>query len=497
MRKVSSTNTPEGREALLRRAERESAREKRRLIFFSVILLLLVIAYLVSGIQQEKQADRQGELIGTEEPGFVESVVVETFDMTEVASRIRDASSEERVLLKAEVTDPVADYVDGKNDAYFHALGRRDLDAEARATLAEAPADHRGEVYRTRGRLEEIKSRDLPDGRRQYRGWLRGDDGAVTHFVAMGVPEEVIYGDWMRLDGLFVQLFRAEDHEGEWAEGPLLIGASLVSSYAPYTDDEITAEMVRRDLEAITDDTATRSTGLDGRVFDAQWRLMGFIRSEAYARIDWERDAVELTNETMAELLKDGASWRSRAAGEPDPRAPLGPDGTRPALEEDLVPIPIRLPISRNMGINTISPGENPSRVEEITEGWIGNTTWTNQAGVLYFVLPEARPDLTDMNEARLLTGKGFFVKNHNYESKDLGTRTAPFFVFSELEVFRPQPSFLAQHILWVVVGITLLLVVLFPVLLMRDRKRSLELQQDLVRRRQARRRAAAEAPRA
>jgi hypothetical protein len=494
MRKVPSTNTPEGRKALLERAEREARREKRRLIFFSVMLALLVIAYVASNLQQGKQADRQAELVGTDEPEFVETVAVEPFDMTLVADQIRDDTLEERVLVKAAAIDPVADYVDGKNDAYFHALGRRDLDGDARAALAAAPGEHRGEVYRVRGRLEEIKSRDLPDGRRQYRGWLRGEDGEVTHFATMGVPDEVIYGDWMRLDGLFVQLHRVEDHDGVWAEGPLLVGASLVTSYAGFAPDEITSDALRRELDAIVDDTARSSTGLDGRVFDAQWRLLAFIRSEAYGEIDWERDAVELTNETMAAILKDGASWRYRLAGQPDPRLAPGPDGERPALAEDLIPVPIRLPISRNMGINTISPGENPSRIEEITEGWIGNTTWTNQAGVLYFVLPESRPDLSDMNEARLLTGKGFFLKNHNYESKDLGTRTAPFFVFSELEVYEPQPSFLAQHILWVVVGITLLLVTLFPVLLMRDRKRSLQLQQDLARRRQARRRKAAEA---
>ena len=493
MRKVPSTNSPEGREALLERAEREARREKRRLIFFSVMLLLLVIAYFASNLQQKKQEDQQASRTGIEEPTFTETVAVEPFDMSTIEGEIRDATQEERVLVKAAAIDPVASYAEGKNDAYFHALGRSDLDGAARAALASAPADHRGEVYRTRGRLEEIKSRDLPDGSRQYRGWLRDEEGEVTHFVVTRVPDEVIFGDWMRLDGLFVQLHRTEGHEGEWAEGPLLVGASLVTSYPAFEEDALSSDTLRRELDAIVDDSATSSTGIDARAIDAQWRLLAFVRSQAHEEIDWEEDAVELTNETMAEILKDGASWRYRSAGDPDPRLEPDDTGARPALEEDLVPVPIRLPISRNMGINTFSPGENPSRIEEITEGWIGNTTWSNQAGVLYFVLPEYRPDLADMNEARLLTGKGFFIKNHNYESKDLGTRTAPFFVFSELEVYQPQPSFLAQNILWVVVGITLLLVVLFPVLLMRDRKRSLQLQKDLARRRQARRQLAAE----
>ena len=489
MRKLPKPNSPEGRQAMLERAERDAKREKRRLIAFSVALLFLVIAYFASQMQREQHLAREGEAVGQQEPRFNETVVVDEFDFSTIADKIRDAREEDRVLLSGDVTGPITDYVAGKNDAHFAALGVVDLDGERRAALLADPSAHRGEVYRVRGRLEEINSLERADGSNEYRGWLRGEGGEATHFVAMGVPEEIIFGDWMRLDGLFVKLHRDEDHEGAWVDGPLLIGAELVTSYPPFDPGELTTATVKSYLRDINDDSALQSTGLDGRVFDAQWMLINFAKTEAYARIDWENDAVELSNEVMTEILKDGPSWRFREAGAPDPRASQGPDGQRPALTQDLVPIPIRLPISRNMGINTFSPGENPSRIDQITEGWIGNTTWTNQASVVYFVLPEYRPDLTDMNDARLLTGKGFFVKNHNYESKGHGTRTAPFFVMTELERFTPEPSNLAQNIMWGVLALTLLLVFLFPYLLMRDRKKSEALQQDLVRRRQERRR--------
>jgi len=474
---------------MLDRAEREAKREKRRLIFFSVALLLLIFAYAASGLQGDKQDSRLDQAIGQSEEQFIETIVVEDFDISVVADKIRDADPADRILLPADITDPVANFVYGKKDAHFAAMGVVALEAEQRAALDSDPSAHRGEPYRVRGRLEEIKSRELDNGRTEYRGWLRDGAGLVTHFVAMGVPEEIIFGDWMRLDGLFLKLHRSEDHNGEWADGPLLVGAELVTSYPAFQADELTPKMIERELSAISDDSAKGATGLDGRVFDAQWRLINFAQTEAYAQIDWETDAVELTNETMTEILKDGASWRMRKAGQPDPRAERAADGSLPALGDDLVPLPIRLPISRNMGINTFNPGENPSRIDEITEGWIGNTSWTNQAGVIYFVLPEYRPDLTDMDDARLLSGKGFFVKNHNYESMGHGTRTAPFFVLTELETYTPKPSFLAQNIMWGMVGITLLLVGLFPFLLMRDRKKSAALQQDLARRRQERRR--------
>lgn len=474
---------------MLDRAERETKREKKRMILFTLALVFLIVAYLASTLQGDKQFAKENQAVGQAEEQFVETVAVDEFDMSVVADKIRDDQPEERILLPAEITDPVANYVFGKRDAHFAAMGVVDLTSDQRTALDADPAAHRGEPYRVRGRLEEIKSRELDNGRTEYRGWLRDGAGLVTHFVAMGVPDEIIFGDWMRLDGLFLKLHRAEDHDGVWADGPLLVGAELVASYPAFQADELTPQMIERELLAIADDTAKGATGLDGRVFDAQWRLINFAQTEAYAQIDWENDAVELTNETMTEILKDGASWRMRKAGQPDPRAPKAADGSQPPLGADFVPLPIRLPISRNMGINTFNPGENPSRIDEITEGWIGNTTWTNQASVIYFVLPEYRPDLTDMDDARLLTGKGFFVKNHNYESKGHGTRTAPFFILTELETYTPKPSFLAQNIMWGMVGITLLLVGLFPFLLMRDRKKAAALQQDLARRRQERRR--------
>jgi hypothetical protein len=487
MRKTPQKPIADSKQALIDQAGRQSKSEKTKLIAMLVGLLLVVVAYFMSDLQGQKHLDKQGDLIG-QEPGFNVEVVVDALDMSSIVDKILDNRPEDRVLLSSEITKPLTDYVQGKNAGHFHAMGLELLDAEKRQALEEAPSEHRGQAYRTRGKLSEIKSRKRMDGKTEYRGWLTGEDGSATHFVSMGVPKEITLTGSMRMDGVFLKLYSAEGHEQEWVNGPLLVCAELVNSFSSLTADDTSPEGLARSFARIKDDTAQASTGLDRPVTDIQWSLMEFAKTEAYQAIDWD-NAVELTNDTMSEILTDGSLWRGRSAGDPDPHQANERRTELPALAADLIPIPIRIPISRNMGINTYDPGENPARLDSITEGWIGNMTWTNQAGVVYFVLGEHRPELTDRKQARLIEGRGFFVKNHNYMSKDKGTHTAPFFVMTEMNSYTPGEDNSAENLMWAILIITLVLVVAFPVLLMRDRKKSEELHQDLVRRKQERRR--------
>jgi|GEM_PF-1371013 len=487
------------RASLLADAERQSKRDRTRLIVMGVGLVLVVGAYFATTLQGERhRAEEQATLDVETEAPFIETLWVEDFDLAAVEGQFADARPEDRVLLPSALTQPFTDYVRGKTAVHFNALGLEVLDAGTREGLFADPASHRARPFRARGELQDIEARQRPDGSTEHRGWLRDEDGQAVHFIVLDVPQTGAEG-FVRIDGLFVKLYREEVNGGEWVEGPLLVGAELVPSY-PLTDlDALTPLVLLDHLGRIQDDKAMQSTGLDGFVMRAQWALMDFAKTEAYAAIDWENDAVELNNVTMTSLLSDGEAWRYRLAanGGEDPRGEPDVNGERRPLTEDLVPVPIRIPICKNMGTSTLDPGENPARMETITTGWIGNWTWNNQAGVLKFVMPGEHPELLDWKGgARLVEGKGFFLKNHNYESKDHGTRTAPYFVVTELVPFVPVEDTLAQELMWGVLGLTLLLVIAFPLLLLRDRKKSRQLQQDLVRRRQERRRRlAAEQP--
>jgi hypothetical protein len=433
--------------------------ERNKFIIMSVVLVVVVVAFFATQMQEAKHRDADlGEI--AEEPAFVESVAVEAFDMSPLEGKISDTRPRDRVLLPAETLDPFLHYPKGFGDAHFKALGVRDLDESTLAPLMEAPSAHRAEAYRVRGYLEDVKSRERPDGLTEYKGWVRMPDKTVVHFVVTEMVERVILYDFVRIDGLFVKLFRREVHDGTMAEGPLLVGAKVVRSVPPCEPYD---EKVLRDrLVKISDDTATGTTGLDPLTLEAQWLLMNYAASPEGAEIDWE-SVPEFDNLTMTEVLKNGKQYRGK---------------------------PFRIPISRSQGVRTVSAGENPLRLDEVTTGWIGNMMWTNQAGVVRFILPEPHPELEG---APLVSGHGFFLKNHGYEPKNGGIHLAPYFVMTSLEEFIPTESTLTRDVMIGVASLALLLFILFPILLMRDRRKSEALQRDLVRRRQERRRKLAE----
>ncbi|HIG11768.1 MAG: hypothetical protein ABGY71_04065 [bacterium] len=436
--------------------------ERNKMIAMGILLAMVVGAFVTAEFQKQKHDDAQQGSIEVE-PEFTETIVVPEFPAAEkIAAKILDTRPEDRVLLPAEVLDPYIAYTRGLSDAQFEALGVEDLTLKRRGYIDECPEGFRAVPFRIRGYLGDIKKRKRKDGSSEYRGWLVAPTGEIAHFIVSEMAGEPALDNFLRIDGLFLKLFSREGTDGEWAEGPLFVGSRGVRSYPPSEPHD--SAMLAGRLALITDDSARQSSGLDGAVFDAQWLLMNYAAAEA-KNIAWDdEETLELDNDLMVKLIKNGAAYRGR---------------------------PIRIPISKNMGIWTESPGENPLRLGRVTTGWIGNWSWANQAGVIKFIMPA---NMESFEKVELLTAKGFFLKNFNYEPRDGGTRQAPYFVLSELEAFIPVENHTAQNLMYGVMGITLLLLALFPVLLLRDKKKSVALQRDLVRRKQERRRVSAEA---
>jgi hypothetical protein len=433
--------------------------ERNKLIVMSVLLVVVIVAFFTSQAQQSKhERAKQGSL--EPEPEFVETVQVPAFTAKEeVSKEILDNRREDRVLLPSRVLDPFVDYVKGFSDVQFQAMQPAPLDAAAYDELEANPSAHRAEAYSVRGQVGDLRSQLRKDGTTEYRGWLILSDERIVHFI---VSDVTTIGHYMRVDGLFVKLYRGQNDTGEWQEGPLLVGARAIRSYPEAK--EYDAAKLAAALEGVRDDTMSDLTGLDGPAFEALWGLAVYAESPEAKAIDWSSEEVlELDNMTMVEVLKDGTPFRGK---------------------------PFRIPASKNMGTWTENPGETPSRLDQVTTGWIGNWTWSNQAGVIKFIMPEVRPDLSD---AELVTAKGFFLKVFSYEPRDGGIRQAPYFVLTEIEPFIPEKSETAQYLMWTILVITLLLLALFPVLLFRDKRKSEALQRDLVRRKQERRRRLAE----
>ena len=448
MKKAPFEAAPEGK--LLNSGER------RKLILMGVLVLLVVVAFVYVKVQDSNRKASELNEIATNDDEISVQLVVPELDPDILAGKILDAREGDRVLLQRETLDPLLEYTGALHAGHFSALGIRPLDAESQAAIAGAPEEHRGAAFLARGWIDDMDQRVGPEGRREHHGRLRLEDESYCHFVVRDLPDDLIIDDFVRLDGLFLKLFRSEAESG-WVEGPLLVGAELVDSW-PRPAEIDKAELLSK-LAQITDDTIDGGlTGLGGETFDAQWLLMDDILRGGYDDMDWEQ-APTLEDGNLVNIMTNGAEWRGA---------------------------PFNIPIARNMDLWTSAPGENPARVDKITMGWIGSWTWTNnKSAVLHYVMPY---DAEELRGARLISARGFFVKNFAYETRDGNLRVAPFFVLTHLEEFIPPADNTIKYIGVGVCSLAGAIIVLIYFGLRRDKRRAAEFQADLVRRRRARR---------
>jgi hypothetical protein len=449
MSKAPNEAAPEGK--LL------NAGERKKLIAMSVLVALVIGIFLFSQLQQSRHTDRQLDQIAeADDTIFEERLIVPSFEKSLLAGKILDAREGDRVLLQRQTLDPLLEYTSSFNAAHFLALGMRDLDEAARAELAADPEALRAQPFLARGWIDDFDQRIGSGGAREYHGRLLLEDRSHCHFVVRNLPEGLIIDDFVRLDGLFLKLFRTEGEDG-WLEGPLLVGPRLLHSWA--RPESLDRNDIFVKLAQITDDTIDGGlTGLGGNTFDAQWLLMNSIIRGGQDEIDWEQ-APELDDETLLAIMTEGPSWRGA---------------------------PFRIPIARNMDLWTSAPGENPARVDKVTMGWIGSWTWTNnKSAVINYVMPY---DAEHLRGVRLVSARGYFIKNFAYETRDGNLRVAPYFVLSHIEEFVPLVDNTIKYIGFGLTVLTIGIILLIFVGLRRDKQRAAEFQADLVRRRRARR---------
>jgi hypothetical protein len=282
---------------------------------------------------------------------------------------------------------------------------------------------------------------------------LQLESGEHVHFVALEVPEHASIGSYLKLDALFLKRASIEGESG-WVEGPLFVGPRAVRSWPAIAGGGTPGDFPGDVLATVVDDDLRE---IAPEPFEAKWALAAFARDLEPGTIDWAA-VPEVDNDLMSALLEDGARFRGK---------------------------PLRIRVARNQGTWVEDAGENPARIERITTGWLGSWEWTNKAGVLQYMIPRPAPGLQRSSD---VTARGFFFRNQAYESRDGGLRIAPVFVFATVEPFVAPTHDSLNFILYGVGGLTLLMALTFWFFLMRDRSRSRELHQELVRRRRARR---------
>ena len=434
-----------------------TAADKKKLVIMTALLVVVGFAYIWSLFGKQKaEADEHAKQMDNREAVPEETIYVPEFDFAALNAEI-DESEEGQLRLERAPLERVLKHAALLTGTHYTHLDTLVLDGEKASTLLADSSASRGQPVRIRGDIESVLERQREDGNGTFHeGRLRLEDGSVAYFCLTELPEDAEgpagVDTFVRINGLFFKSFRSETDDG-WETGPMVVARNAVFSY-PSVGDKVT-ELPPTLFELVPDDSVINGPG--NPPFEAYWTLLAYARDLDDGTIDWEQ-VPELDNLALAKILKEGKEFRAQ---------------------------PFRIPICKNMGTRQLTIPENPARVEKITQGWIGNQTWTSGNGLMKF---EGAFEMPELEDGDLITARGFFFRNHLYEPSKGGAALAPFFVLTDLERFIPAEPRTVQDIFMFVVGLTIALIALFFFLLTRDKKKSLALQEDLVRRRRERR---------
>ena len=436
-----------------------SRSEKRRLMFLSIGLALVIIAVALGTLKARGSADPvQRDLPEFADPLPSDEVELPVIDVARFEELVRDARDVDRVVLESEAVAETLDIVRALTTRHFDAWETPELgDATIEALIAD-PAPSRMKPFSLRGWVASVRTRrptlTSPD---EFLCRVVLEDDSTAYFLTPVMPKSFIDGDFVRLDGLFLKVYKDETEEsGTWVEGPLLIGPRAIRSFRGFGE---VARLNETRLLGVTDDVLVNPDGTPGKwtttiPFEPLWYMMAYTRDVDASTIDWA-NAPEIDQPMLDELSRNGAAYRGQ---------------------------PFRFPLSRLQHATVKRADENPARIEHYTEGWIGNVMWKN---VVHFKAPFENRDARLRDYA---TAQGFFLKNFAYESSREGLRVAPLFVLHSVKIIDPSPDPVFALIAYAMGILTFLALVLFFFLLMRDRRRSRALQEQLIQRRRARR---------
>lgn len=425
--------------------------ENKRIAMMTILLAIVAGVFFFSRAQEARYRRQEAETVppAPERPAQVE-LAVPQIDRARLAAAVRDATDTERVILERDGLAVALDGTAGLLDAHFEAMHGRVLDPGAWREIQADPAAFRGDLFRARGELLELVDEPQPDGSDLFRGALRSEDGVPVHFALRSVPDAIQPGDWMRLDGVFVKIFR-DEVAGDWVDAPLLAGPRGVRSWPSYGT---VTELGPYDLLDVADANIDSGGNLDD-VFEERYRLLAYAR-DGGAAVDWDAAPV-LDNALLTQICKNGSKWRGK---------------------------PLRIPISKLLGITNLKVGENPARLTQVAAGWIGNFSWTGPSPVVQFQAPFP----IEIPEGALVRANAFFFMNAKYVPKKGGLSAAPFLVLQSIEQHIPPEDHFVRNAVLALIALVVAMGCLFAVLLLRDSRKNRELREELIRRRRERR---------
>lgn len=460
-------------------AARLATRDRNRIVGLTVVAVLVGGLYLyASGNAKKKRAQQAAELASSTpaQPDTGQDMVVIPFDQPEILDAIQDGTESAQELLQTEPLRLVFEYARLQPTSALNAIGLKELDTDLIAALIADPKAHRVEAFRARGIIIDAAERARPSGiGNDWIGSLQTLSGAVVHFLVANAPVQadgsrlIEKGDYLSVEGLFYGLSRktlvlegAEGPSGPAAAraitGPLIVGAKARGSTPPLTS---ALAATTPNLVTVIDDSVGDIRN-KSEYYDAKWELMGKALMHGDA-VDWDT-VPEINAEILRGIYEDGDAYRGK---------------------------PFRFPVSINMEGNSLSAGDNPLRLDDYSDGWIGNSVWKKPIPVVRWIGPFGRTDLfrkTLVDDNRYITAKGFFFRNEVY-TRSLGEPgRAPVFVMHSVDVYTLPKDPSIAWFAYGVLGLTVLLIGAIYLLLRSDKRKSTELYQDILRRKRARR---------
>ena len=306
-------------------------KDKRKVIVMVLGFVVLLGAFVATQVsakrRQAEEEARMASRIEAENAAPESQVFVPDFPDPQALEGISDKSKEGRILLDEEAILATLKYVQRLTPAQMDSLGLRNYDlGEDLEAMTADPANFRLKPLRARGKIIRIRERAATETTPgTFIGTLENHEGERVHFVVSndGANEE-LDSDFVRIDGLFVQMHEVEIDRW-WTNAPLLGSRSLTQSYAPIQLNESLATPA---VEVVQDDKV-------GEVWEfpklAQWQLMAKAQQEN-GRIDWETAPV-LNDEFIGRMVDGDDSLRGQ---------------------------PFRIPIKRNMGTRTVKERRKP-----------------------------------------------------------------------------------------------------------------------------------------
>lgn len=432
-----------------------TGREKKRLVLLGIAFLLILGAVIAAQIQSRKRETARLEAAAQLGPQALPTEIsVPTIDVAGLEAVADDLDPAHRVVLPGAVLEAGFAQSAQIYDGVYEPLGGRELTAALAAEMVRAPTQFRGQLFRVRCMVEEMREITGAEAPEDQRWFLRGklEDGCDLFFAVKEIVGLApVPGDFVRVDTLFARAHRAEV-QGRWIDAPLLVGPRMLESFQKLAPVK---ELTPQQFLGVQDDSVAR--GFEGLGYQAYWELVSYVKHLEPGQVDWEQVPV-LDNSTIMALFANGAEWRGK---------------------------PVRIPVARMLAVWRQAQPENPLRVEHLVTGWFGRGDWVGQAKVASFVAPYTDvPPSIEKN----FTARGYFFKNLGYVPKNGGAAIAPFFVLESMEEFIPPDTAGLRQIGYIVAGSLLVLALGAVIMVRRDRKASEALEAELLRRRRERR---------